>query len=331
MFDFALFGQSCASKTKLRKSLWIAATFVVVQPFVCAASNSFDLDEISQGVFVHIGKPLRLDSPGHDDIANIGFIIGTRCVAVIDTGGSMRIGRALYAALRRRTSVRICYVINTHVHVDHVLGNAAFREGKPSYVGHAALHDALARSREFFLQTYAADLDTPADPDQIIAPDRSVAVDDDVDLDLGGRHLTLHAWPKAHTDCDLTVYDHQTRTLWAGDLLFVGRLPAIDGSVIGWLSAINTLASMSIKHVVPGHGGVRSELAEPINAERRYLQSLVTEVRSEISLGKPMQAAIKEVGGTEKTRWLLWESTHPHNVARVYEELEWEDAPPRVH
>jgi quinoprotein relay system zinc metallohydrolase 2 len=281
------------------------------------------VSEIAAGVFVHSGKPLALDAPGHDDIANIGFIVGTRCVAVIDTGGSVRIGRALHSAIRRSTSLPICYVINTHVHVDHVLGNAAFKDDAPIFVGHADLAAALGRSRDFFLRNYAADLDAPAQADQIIAPSRGIAAGSDADLDLGGRHLQLHAWPKAHTDCDLTVYDAKSGTLWAGDLLFVGRLPAIDGSIKGWLAVIDELARMQVERVVPGHGPVSGKLAAALEPERKYLQALMQGVRAELAAGKTMQEAIKQAE-PGKADWLLWDETYPRNVARVYQELEWE-------
>ena len=287
-----------------------------------AAPAAFDVHEEAPGVFVHLGKPLALDAPGHDDIANIGFIVGAQCVAVIDTGGSVRIGRALRAAILRRTSLPICYVINTHVHVDHVLGNFAFANDHPSFVGHAALAAALARSREFFLRQYADDFDAPATAAQVIAPDRSVETT--LDLDLGDRHLTLRAWPKAHTDCDLSVFDEKTATLWTGDLLFRERLPALDGSVKGWLAAIEVLARMPVKLVVPGHGGITRDLAAALAPERRYLQALVDGVRSEITQGKPIDDAMAHVGMAERPHWLLWDSTHAHNVARAYQELEWE-------
>ncbi|MGH8123226.1 MAG: MBL fold metallo-hydrolase, partial [Rudaea sp.] len=212
--------------------------------------------------------------------------------------------------------------INTHVHVDHVLGNFAFADDHPSFVGHAALAAALARSREFFLRQYADDFDAPANSMQIIVPDRGV--DSTLDLDLGDRHLTLRAWPKAHTDCDLTVFDEKTATLWTGDLLFRERLPALDGSVKGWLATLDVLARMPVKQVVPGHGRVARDLAAALAPERRYLQVLADGVRGEIAQGKPIDDAIAHVGMTEKSHWLLWDSTHAHNVARAYQELEWE-------
>jgi quinoprotein relay system zinc metallohydrolase 2 len=313
------------ANTRARRAwLRLAAPMACALPLLAAAaSDPFSVSEIAPGVFVHLGRPLALDAPGHDDIANIGFIVGTRCVAVIDTGGSVRIGRALHAAIRRSTTVPICYVINTHVHVDHVLGNAAFKEDAPTFVGHADLAAALERSREFFLNNYAADLDAPAQADEIIAPTRRIAPGTDADLDLGGRHLRLRAWPKAHTDCDLTVYDGKTGTLWAGDLLFVGRLPAIDGSIKGWLAAIDELARMRVERVVPGHGPISANLASALIAERNYLQALLQGVRAQLAAGKSMQDAITQVQA-DKSGWLLWDETHPRNVSRVYQELEWE-------
>jgi quinoprotein relay system zinc metallohydrolase 2 len=275
-------------------------------------------------VFVHVGKQLALDAPGHDDIANIGFIVGTRCAAVIDTGGSVRIGRALRAAIRQHTALPVCYVINTHVHVDHVLGNAAFRDDKPQFVGRERLGAALARSRAFFLRQFAGDFDAPASADQIVAPD--LEVKDALELDLGDRTLRLRAWPKAHTDCDLTVFDEASGTLWTGDLLFRERTPVLDGSVIGWLAAIDNLAKIPAKIVVPGHGKVGQDLAAALAPERTYLQTLVSAVRADLAEGKSLNdtAVLMQVAGEEKSHWLLWDSAHAHNVARVYQELEWE-------
>jgi len=305
-----------------RAALGLAAC-VAALPVAGAEPSAFALEQIAPGVFVHRGAPHALDAPGHDDIANIGFVVGARCVAVIDTGGSVRIGKALRAAVRERTRLPLCYVINTHVHVDHVLGNVAFQDAGAQFVGHALLAEALLRSREFILHNYAGDLGAPASAAQIIAPQRSVPLGADVDLDLGGRHLTLHAWPKAHTDCDLTAYDAASGTLWTGDLLFVQRTPAVDGSITGWLSVIDTLRRRRVQHVVPGHGPPGEDLAAALAPQRRYLEALLHGVRAEIAQGKPLQEALKEVQPA-RSGWLLWDETHPRNVARVYQELEWE-------
>jgi len=301
-------------------ALW--AGWALAGPGLSAAEAGFNLTELRPGVYLHAGRQVALDGPGHDDIANIGFIVGTRCVAVIDTGGSARIGRALRAAIAARTSTPICYVINTHVHVDHVLGNAAFKRDEPSFVGHARLGEAMLRSTQFFLTHFAGDFDAPPTANQIIAPDR--VVEREMVLDLGQRRIALRAWPTAHTDCDLTVYDERTGALWTGDLLFRERLPALDGSVKGWLAALDELARLRVKLAIPGHGPVTGDLPAALVPERRYLQMLVDGVRSELAQGKPLQDAVAHVADSEKPHWLLWEGVQQRNVARAYEELEWE-------
>jgi quinoprotein relay system zinc metallohydrolase 2 len=300
------------------------AVWLLAWPLACAAGvgDGFNLSEAAPGVFVHLGRPLPLDAPGHDDIANLGFIVGEKCVAVIDTGGSVRIGRELRASIAAHTSVPVCYVINTHAHVDHVLGNAAFKEDKPRFVGHAALADAMVRNRDFFVREYPGDMDSPPTGAQVIGPD--LLVEHDLTLDLGGRPLALRAWRKAHTDCDLTVYDTDTGTLWTGDLLFRGRLPALDGSLRGWLAALDELARMQVRLAVPGHGPVAGDLAAAILPERRYLRALQEGVRGELSQAKPPEDAIRHVAVAEKSHWLLWDEVHPRNVARAYQEIAWE-------
>jgi quinoprotein relay system zinc metallohydrolase 2 len=285
------------------------------------AADNFNLSEPAPGVFVHLGRPLALDVPGHDDIANIGFIVGKKCAAVVDTGGSISVGRQLRAAIEKHTALPICYVINSHVHVDHVLGNAAFSADHPSFVGSATLIEAMARSRDFFVREYAGDMDSPANAAQVIGPDR--LVEHELTLDLGDRPLVLRAWPKAHTDCDLTVYDVRSGVLWTGDLLFRDRLPALDGSLKGWLVALDELAKTKVKLAVPGHGPVAYDITAAIVTERRYLRSLADGVRAELSEGKPLEDAIQHVAAAEKPHWLLWDEVHPHNVVRAYQELEW--------
>ncbi len=298
---------------------------ILLAPPLAASPDSFEVQQIAAGVYVHPGKLLPLDAPGHDDIANLSFVVGTRCIAVIDTGGSVRIGAALHAAVKRHSTRPICYVINTHVHVDHVLGNIAFSADQPQFVGHAGLAAALDRSRDFFVKTYAADLQDPPTAAQIIAPGRSVAVGTDTVLELGGRRLTVRAWPTAHTDCDVSVYDSGSRTLFTGDLVFVQRTPALDGSLLGWLKVLDALAASKVAHVVPGHGPVGSQLEPVVALQRDYLDALLTGVRREIAEGRPLQEAIRDLSpAATQGHWLLWDETQPHNVARAYQELEWE-------
>jgi quinoprotein relay system zinc metallohydrolase 2 len=293
-----------------------------LSPVFAGEDNSFNLTEIAPGNYVHQGIHAGFGDPGHDDIANTGFIVGEKCVAVIDTGGSVTTGTQLLAALRKLTDKPVCYVINTHIHYDHVLGNLAFAAEKPEFVGHAELADAIAINREFFLEEFSSELGDSPSEDSIIGPGRTVT--DTHTIDLGNRKLLLTAWQKSHTHTDLTVYDEQTRTFWAGDLVFRERIPVIDSSLKGWLAVMEKFQGMDVAMIIPGHGPPGSNWEEVMGAQKHYLQTLLTETRQAIADGMFMEEAINTIGAGEKDKWLLFDQQHRTNVSRAFVELEWE-------
>ena len=107
---------------------------------------SFDLTEIAPGNYVHYGTHEERSPSNLGDNANIGFIVGDRCVAVIDTGGSAAVGQALHQALRRVTQLPVCYVVLTHVHPDHLFGAAAFLEDNRSSSGMRSCRERWLRA-----------------------------------------------------------------------------------------------------------------------------------------------------------------------------------------
>lgn len=302
-----------------RRRLFRLATAAALTPRLGWSAPAFA--EVAPGVFARRGVDEDATAANQDEIANIGFIVGGRSVAVIDPGGSLADGEALRAGIRAVTGKPISHVVMTHFHPDHVFGAAAFADDKPHFVAHQAMLPMLVSRGEFYRNGLADILGIEAAGDYA-KPD--VLVAGAATIDLGDRRLSLTAWPTAHTDNDLTVLDERSLTLWTGDLLFVGRCPALDGSIVGWLSAIRTLRGIPARRAIPGHGPVPVAWPDALAPEEHYLELIAREIRAIIARGGSIEAAVATVGVSERNRWRLFDDYNGRNVTAAFKELEWE-------
>ena len=292
---------------------------------LCAAASPpapLAVQQVADGDYVHFGQIALTTPENAGDIANVGIIVGTDAVAVVDTGGSVAVGERLRAAVRTITDKPIRYVINTHDHPDHIFGNAAFSPDT-TFVGHHNLLGELAKRGQYYLRSFRDQLGEAAiEAVRIVPP--TLLVDSETTLDLGGRHVLLTAWAPAHTDCDLTVLDEETGVLFAGDLVFLQHVPVVDGSVTGWLADIDRLARMPAKLVVPGHGTQAAPWPQALDDERRYLTVLADDTRRAIAAGTPLARAVPEIARSEQDKWQLFDAYNARNATAAFSELEWQ-------
>jgi quinoprotein relay system zinc metallohydrolase 2 len=288
-----------------------------------AAGAKLAFKEIAFGVFVSEGRHELFNTSNGGHISNVSFVVGNDSVAVIDTGGSAGVGRATLSAIQSVTPRPIRYVINTHMHPDHVFGNAPFRDLHPVFVGHAKLPRSLASRGERYLAVNRPELSPEVfEGTRIVAPTQ--LVETTTTLDLGGRNLLLTAHKTAHTDNDLSVFDETTSTLLLGDLLFADHVPTLDGSIKGWIDVLAGLKSVRAARVVPGHGPASMTWPEAMDAQQRYLATILTDVRSALKEGRTLSEASLTAGQSEKPAWLLFDDFHARNVSTAFAELEWE-------
>jgi len=300
------------------------AALLPLLPRVAAAEVAqMGVSEAAPGVFVHVGKYALVNAENGGDISNACCILGTSAVAIIDTGGSYRVGKALLEAIQQITDKPIRYIINTHMHPDHVLGNAAFEGIGAEFIGHHNLPAALAARAESYLRNARERIgDEGFAGTKIVLPTKLVT--DTLDLDLGGRRLTLKARPTAHTNNDLTIFDSATKIFFLGDLLFSGHIPTLDGSIVGWLKLIPELMREKAARAIPGHGPRSMPWPQAILAEQRYLETIARDVRAMIKDGKTIDEAIASAGQTERGKWQLFDEHNGMNVTAAFTELEWE-------
>ncbi len=286
------------------------------------AHDNFAIENIGDGIYVHHGVHLDIDEGYQGDICNASFIVGSKGVAVVDTGGSLKVGKQLREAIRKVTPLPVLYVINTHVHPDHIYGNAAFLADNPAFIGHDKLATAMELRREQYAKLNARLLGEDAKGSELVKPTRSVKTTQE--LDLGDRKLMLTAHPVAHTNTDVSVMESKASTLFAGDLLFIERTPVLEGDIKGLIAEIEKLKSSPAKQVVPGHGPVTKNWVEALNNAQHYLNVLLADVRASIKKGESMESAMSSAAASERDKWKLFDIANRRNVNTIYPALEWE-------
>ena len=207
------------------------------------------------------------------------------------------------------------------VHVGDIALMTRDNEGA-IFVGHKNLPRALSMRGQFYLDAFRRIMgDELIDEVRLVPP--TLLVDDTLKLDLGSRTLTLRAWPTAHSDSDLTIFDETSKTLFAGDLLFLTHVPVVDGSLGGWIQIMGDLSALPAERVIPGHGSV-SDWPAALVDERRYLDTLATDVRISVKRGTPISAAAETAAASERKNWRLFDDYNARNATAAYSQIEWE-------
>jgi quinoprotein relay system zinc metallohydrolase 2 len=286
-----------------------------------AAGSALVTVEVAPGVHIRRGVDEDASPSNGDAIANVGFIVGRDSVAVIDPGGCLDDGRRLRARIREVTPLPIRYVLMSHVHPDHIFGAGAFVQDKPEFIGHARLPNAMAQRGDYYRAALEAVLGKGA-AGPLVVPTKLIADRDQIDL--GGRVLVLTAHGVAHSDADLSVFDLASRTLLPADLLFVERVPALDGRLTGWQRELTVLKAVPAQRAVPGHGPVSVSWPAGAGDLERYLGILLRETRAAVKQGMEIGKAVATVGQSERGRWKLFDDYQGHNVTQAFKEVEWE-------
>jgi len=284
-------------------------------------AEAMAVQEVAPGLFVRRGLDAEASAANRDAIANIGFIVGRDSVLVTEPGGSLADGRWLRAEIRKRTDKPISHVVITHVHPDHCLGAAAFLGDAPVFVGHHRLHEALLARGDYYRRRLS-ELMPPDQVGPLVQP--TLEVSDQTVVDLGGRRVRIAAHGTAHSSCDLSMIDEASGLLLPADLLFVGRVPSLDGSLIGWLRELERLKSFGPTMAVPGHGPTLVALGPAADALSRYLTRLRDETRKAVAANLSLDEAVKQADLGEREHWRLFDEYNGRNVIQAYKELEWE-------
>ena len=214
-------------------------------------------------------------SANRNFISNAGFVVTKDGVLVVDALGSPALARELLAEIRRITPAPVRYVVLTHYHADHIYGLQVFKEAGAVVIAHQAGREYLnSDTAALRLQASREELAPAVDAQTRLVPaDRWI--DERTTLQLGGLDFVLQPAGPAHTPEDLVVWVPQLKLLFAGDLVFRGRIPFVGQADSGrWITALDTLLAFDAHIIVPGHGPASASARADLELTRDYLAYL---------------------------------------------------------
>lgn len=268
-----------------------------------AASVAVTPIKLSAHCYYVQGQSGAASSANQGYMSNAGFIITPAGVVVFDALGTPPLAQALIAQIRKLTPLPIKYVIVSHFHADHFYGLQAFKalgaeiwaqeRGQEYFVGPDVDRRLAQRREELFPWV---DENT-----QLLRADKWLK--GDTDLKFGGLDLQIRYVGPAHSPEDTVLFVKQDRVLYAGDLVFQGRVPFVgDADSQSWLKALDKLLAFNPKILVPGHGAVSLKPRADLTLTRDYLAYL------RLSMGRAVKDFVPFEDAYQKTNWQRFQS-----------------------
>jgi glyoxylase-like metal-dependent hydrolase (beta-lactamase superfamily II) len=288
----------------------------------CAA-GAVQAQRVSATTWFVQGEAALGSSANRNFISNAGFVVTPQGVVVIDALGSPTLAEELIAAIRQVTAQPIRYVIVTHYHADHVYGLQAFKALGATIIAHRAGRDYLnSDTARLRLAASREDLFPWIDEQtHLVAADRWL--DADAVIELGGESFHIHPVGPAHTPEDLVVQAEHAGVLFAGDLVFRGRIPFVgQADSRQWIASLGQLIALKPRIVVPGHGPLSTEPLADLQLTRDYLVHLRKAMLEAATQLEPFEEAYAKADWSRFEHLPLFRAANRMNAYNTYLLLE---------
>lgn len=198
-------------------------------------------------------------------VPNIGVLVGSEAVLVVDCGMGPQNGARVLEAARAKANGRRLLLTITHFHPEHGFGAQAFRGAAEIAYNRAQLDELHAKGASYIelFRSFGPAVADALEGVELVEPDTPYDGDEH-ELDLGDLRVRLLVRGGGHTTGDQVVYLPEQRILFTGDLVearifpIYPYFPPDDADVDGdeWIDILRGLEVLEPEIVVPGHGEV---------------------------------------------------------------------------
>src|SRR4051795_4215667 len=285
------------------------------------------------------GKPIYYSTgnpgvPGKDNegnTSNAGFVVTSDGVVVFDALGTPSLGWALLQHIQGVTENKIRYIFASHYHADHIYGLQAFKdhteavivaqERSGEYKDNEPTADEKATQR---LDQRRAALSPWVDANtRVVPPD--ITFKERMTITLGETRLTLLYAGPAHSSSDIMMMVEPDGVLFAGDIVQNGRIPFMnsdDVSTTQWLHALDEVARLDPKYIIPGHGRTSTKATQAIAFTRDYIQYVRNTMATAVQNWTDFDVAYEQADWSKYREMPAFASNNRGNAYRIYLELE---------
>ena len=256
------------------------------------------------------GLPGAASSENQGFMSNAGFVVTRDGVVVFDALASPPLAEKLLGLIRSITRQPIRRVIVSHYHADHFYGLQVFKAQGAEIWAHRAAEGATRteEAAQRLAQRKEALFPWVDDDTRLLEADHFV--DGDTDFEMGGLHFALRHVGPAHTREDLAMLVREDGVLYAGDVVFRGRVPFVgDADSRAWIAALDKLIAAHPKVLVPGHGAPSRTPRADLVFTRDYLRYLRT------TMGEAARNLVPFDEAYEKTDWSKYRAMPAFNEA----------------
>lgn len=275
---------------------------------------------VTDDVWFVQGETALGSSANRNFISNAGFVITDDGVVVIDALGSPTLAAELIDEIRRLTAQPIRYVIVTHYHADHVYGLQAFKAAGATILAHPLGREYLrSETAQRRLEASRQELFPWIDETtRLVAADRWLDAEE-TSLRVGSFEFLIRHVGPAHAPEDLVVYMPKRGVLFAGDLVFRGRIPFVgQADSRRWIASIGRLIEFRPRIMVPGHGPVSEEPLVDLELTRDYLAHLRKTMGDAAANLEPFEDAYARADWSRFERMPLFRAANRMNAYNTF-------------